>query len=84
MDSSVRLGSGKISLCPFNKYSQAAFSVLDPGLTEGSLPRCGPAPREGSYPCWSLHLEGVSVCPWLTLCFAVSFSHFSLLGGSIP
>lgn len=77
-------GSGKRSLCPFNKYSQTAFSVPDPGLTEGSLPRCGPAPREGSCPYWSLRLEGMSVCPGLTLCFAFSFSHFSLLEGSIP
>ena len=83
MVSIIRLDSGKISLCPFHKHSQMASSEPDPGLTEGSVPRCGPAPSEGSNPCWNPNLEGTSVCPWLTLGFALSFSHFSLLEGSI-
>lgn len=44
----TRLDSGKVSLCPFNKHSQRASSVAGPGLTEGSLPRCAPAPQGGA------------------------------------
>ena len=55
------------------------------GSQRDSLPRCGPAPSEGSCPpCWSLHLEGTSIHLLLALGFLWSFSHVSLLDSAVP
>lgn len=44
MGTVIRLDAGKISLCPFNKYSRGTSSVPNARLRQGSLPRYGWVP----------------------------------------